>query len=187
MLQIDDLSTPISKELITGAAEAVAEHLVGVYPNGCVICAILEGAGRFADELVSYLPKRTRHLYSFTSLWAKSYVGEDQKEKVEVSRLPSRLVFHKRHVVLVEDVIDSGKTVQTVGRLLIDNFKPKSVGVAAMCLKCDLPQWLHEEAVGFKLPSDKFIVGFGMDYNGKFRDLDVIRELAEDERQESTK
>ncbi|XP_055348392.1 hypoxanthine-guanine phosphoribosyltransferase-like isoform X2 [Paramacrobiotus metropolitanus] len=84
--------------------------------------------------------------------------------------------FSQKNVLIVEDIIDSGRTMQA----LIQNLKqhnPKSLRVASMLWKRvahggkSVPY--PPDFFGFEIP-DRFVIGFGMDYNEKFRDLNHL-------------
>ena len=75
-----------------------------------------------------------------------------------------------RHVIIVEDIIDSGFTIN----FLVNRLKeagPKSVSVATILYKKTVAKLDFEiDYVGFEIPPE-FVVGYGLDYNEKYRDL----------------
>ncbi|MED5219999.1 MAG: phosphoribosyltransferase family protein, partial [Candidatus Neomarinimicrobiota bacterium] len=83
-----------------------------------------------------------------------------------------------RHVILVEDIIDSGYTI----RFLKDRLQgasPKSVVIASLLLKPDVAQLNFPiDFIGFEIPPE-FVVGYGLDFNQKLRHLDGIYRLDE--------
>lgn len=75
-----------------------------------------------------------------------------------------------RHVVVVEDIVDSGRTLNAFLHDL-HRQKPASLRVAAMLRKPDAAVFpIHLDLLGFDIP-DRFVVGYGMDYNGLGRNL----------------
>lgn len=82
------------------------------------------------------------------------------------------------HVILVEDIVDSGLTLRSLMDLLWAR-KPASIEVATLLAK---PEKYQVDAplryVGFEI-EDRFVVGMGMDYRGQYRDLDYIGVLNE--------
>jgi hypoxanthine phosphoribosyltransferase len=82
-----------------------------------------------------------------------------------------------RHVLIVEDIIDSGLTLSW----LVSNLKsrdPASVAIAAMLRKPNSVQMDVEVAyTGFEIP-DEFVVGYGLDYAERYRNLPFIGTLA---------
>ena len=81
-----------------------------------------------------------------------------------------------RHVLIVEDIVDSGLTLQYLLRTL-DNRKPASLEVAALLRKVDLQRVpLDIRYTGFEIPNE-FVVGYGLDYAERFRNLPYIATL----------
>jgi hypoxanthine phosphoribosyltransferase len=92
----------------------------------------------------------------------------------EIFGLPDNL--HNRDVVLVEDIVDTGLTLDYILRE-VHKQKPSSVNVCTLLLKPDaLKIKLDElEYVGFEIAND-FVVGYGLDYDGLGRNLkDIYR------------
>ncbi|HEX2961669.1 MAG: hypoxanthine phosphoribosyltransferase [Ignavibacteria bacterium] len=83
-----------------------------------------------------------------------------------------------RDVVVVEDIVDTGLSINYIERLM-ENHKPASVKIVSLLLK---PESLKYDAkidyIGFKIPS-KFVVGYGLDYAQKYRNLRSIYVLSE--------
>jgi hypoxanthine phosphoribosyltransferase len=77
------------------------------------------------------------------------------------------------HVLLVDDIIDTGLTFARV-KTLLETKKPASIKTVAMCDKEDRRQnGLEADYVGFTIP-DEFVVGYGLDYAGDYRNLPFI-------------
>ena len=82
-------------------------------------------------------------------------------------------ILKGKNILIVEDIIDTGRTMQ---RLLatLAKYEPKSVTVACLLRKrTPLSDGYAPHHVGFEIP-DKFVVGYALDYNEYFRDLDHI-------------
>ena len=81
-----------------------------------------------------------------------------------------------KHVVIIEDIIDSGRTLKNLTKMLLDRG-PASV---KSCCLLDKPERreveMEADYVGFKVP-DVFLVGYGLDYAGKYRNLNYIGTL----------
>ncbi|XP_048652530.1 hypoxanthine-guanine phosphoribosyltransferase isoform X2 [Marmota marmota marmota] len=75
-----------------------------------------------------------------------------------------------KNVLIVEDIIDTGKTMQTL-LSLVKQYNPKMVKVASLLVKrTSRSVGYRPDFVGFEIP-DKFVVGYALDYNEYFRDL----------------
>lgn len=85
-----------------------------------------------------------------------------------------------RHVIIVEDIVDTGLTANAVKRY-VRQFQPASV---AVCALLDKPSRRRVSAsptyVGFIIP-DEFVVGYGLDFNDQYRNLSAIHTLKDSE------
>jgi hypoxanthine phosphoribosyltransferase len=84
-----------------------------------------------------------------------------------------------RHIILLEDIVDSGLTMeQTVA--FFEDRGPKSIEIATLLFKPEaLQKDIKLKYVGFEIP-EKFVVGYGLDYDGHGRNLKDIYQLKED-------
>jgi len=78
-----------------------------------------------------------------------------------------------RSVLLVEDIVDTGLTLKTLLSKL-EEFQPKNIKVVSLLLKEEaLEEDVKVDYYGFKIPN-LFVVGYGMDYNGRWRNIPAI-------------
>ena len=112
------------------------------------------------------------------TVYARSYTGIHSGHiTVDLSNLKKEAVSGK-NVLLIDDILDSGKTLYTLAQAIKD-MKPASFRTAVLLKKkgCQLPQFVIEpDYVTFEI-GNKFVVGYGLDYNGLFRDLSYIGKL----------
>jgi len=137
------------------------------------IC-VLNGSFMFTSELF----KRINIVESeVTFLKLSSYEGTDTTGNVkELIGLNEPL--KGRTLVVLEDIIDTGITIQKVVKLL-EGQEPKSVKIATLLLKPEkFGNKMPIDYVGIEIPND-FIVGFGLDYNRKGRNLKDIYKVIE--------
>eukprot|EP01138_Halocafeteria_seosinensis_P004545 gb/GECG01004649.1/.p1 GENE.gb/GECG01004649.1/~~gb/GECG01004649.1/.p1 ORF type:complete len:185 (+),score=20.42 gb/GECG01004649.1/:1-555(+) len=137
-----------------------------------------QGGQRFYTDLTDFLNKL--HGYKshfncvpFTSdfVRVKSYQGAASTGNVTIEGL-SRKHLENRDVVVIEDIIDSGLTMQELVPVLKQDAK--SVRVASLLEKrSERSSGFRADYVGFSIP-DSFIVGYNLDYDGAFRDLSHI-------------
>ena len=84
--------------------------------------------------------------------------------------------INNRHIIIVEDIIDSGFTIN----FLVNRLKgsgPKSVAVASILFKKEIAKIDFEiDYVGFEIPPE-FVVGYGLDYDEKYRNLKDVMVL----------
>lgn len=84
-----------------------------------------------------------------------------------------------RHVLIIEDIVDTGLTMDSVTRLL-NTRKPKSLKICTLLDKVERRQIkVNIDYYGFKIPN-KFVVGYGLDYEEKYRNLPYIGVLKEE-------
>lgn len=83
-----------------------------------------------------------------------------------------------RNVLVVEDIIDSGLTLSYLSQLLLSR-KPASVKTVVLLDKPDRRQTKFvPDYIGFSIP-DKFVIGYGLDFNSKYRELSYIGVIEE--------
>ncbi|MEZ5014345.1 MAG: phosphoribosyltransferase family protein [Chitinophagales bacterium] len=132
-----------------------------------VFLVLLQGAFVFAADLMRAYPGNAE-VY-FTRL--RSYSGTEGGEIELFTGIPPAL--NNRHVIIVEDIVDSGRTVFHVQEEL-EAYRPASVTIVALLQKKILrPNLVKADMVGFEIPED-FVVGYGLDYNEMGRGLPDI-------------
>ncbi len=132
--------------------------------------AVLNGAFMFAADLFRQVVISCE--ISFVKV--ASYDGTESSGAVK-DLLGLNEDLEGRHVVVVEDIVDSGLTMRAMlDRLSAKN--PASVRIASLLLKPErLREDIHVDYLGFEVP-DKFLLGYGLDYNGQGRNLRSIYE-----------
>jgi hypoxanthine phosphoribosyltransferase len=84
----------------------------------------------------------------------------------------------RRHVVIIEDIIDTGKTLNEFLPQL-QHQQPASLKIVALLHKPEATIYpVNIDYIGFTIPN-KFVVGYGLDYNGLGRNIDEIYKLVE--------
>ena len=137
--------------------------------------AILNGAFIFAADLVRAC--ELEHEISFIKL--SSYEGVASSGKV-VTQLGLQENVKDRDLILVEDIVDTGKTMHTFLHTLREQ-EPASVKLVSLLSKPDSQQYeVAIDYAGFKIP-DLFVVGYGLDYDGLARNLNDIYLLKQDD------
>ncbi len=133
-----------------------------------VMIGVLRGCVHFYSELARAMKTPT----SMDFIQVMSYQGTESSGEVQLVKDLSGSIGDK-NVLLVEDIYDTGRTLDyLMGNL--QNRQPKRLEVAALLRKrerhiMDVPV----QFVGFEIP-DQFVVGYGLDYDGEFRNLPGI-------------
>lgn len=165
-----ELSIPESKilESIKGIADQMNKDLKG--KNPLFIC-VLNGAFMFASDLM----KRLDFDCEITFIRLKSYQGTNTEGSIkEVQGLIEDI--KDRHVIIVEDIIDTGHTIFHLKRQLLEQ-RPQTIQIASLLFKpAALQVDIEPDYVALEVPND-FIVGYGLDYDGHGRNYKDIYKI----------
>lgn len=139
-----------------------------------VFIAILNGAFMFASDLIKSISNPCE--ISFVKV--SSYSGTSSKGRVdELIGLNTEL--ENKHVIILEDIVDTGITIDKIITLMKAE-SPASIKVCTLLYKPSAFLGKKEpDYIGFSIPN-KFVVGYGLDYNEKGRNLREIYQLKED-------
>ncbi len=164
----------LTQEAIQNRVSELAQGLHTQYRNlDPVFIVVLNGAFIFAADLL-----RASGLncdIQFVKL--SSYQGTTSTGIVQ-QILGVQIPLRGRHVVVVEDIVDTGRTMKYFGKLL-ENENPASIEFVTLLSKPDCHETVFESPyIGFEIP-DKFVIGYGLDLDGKARNLPAIYQLAE--------
>lgn len=175
------LHPDIERVLFTGAqiqarveelAEAIARDHAG---RDLHLIAVLRGAYVFAADLLRALPASTT--VDFISI--SSYGAETRSTGVVRILKDVEESVESRHVLVVEDIIDTGLTLN----YLVGHLRSRRVAGLEVCALLDKPSAHRAESdaryLGFTVP-DAFVVGYGLDYNQQYRGLPYIGVLSPD-------
>lgn len=133
--------------------------------------AILNGSFMFASDLFKYLKIDAEICF----IKLASYKGMKSSGKVVTSIGLEEDLFDKE-VVILEDIVDTGKTLHNFLPKLLHQ-QPKRLKIVTLLHKPDATEYeLNLDYVGFKIPN-KFVVGYGLDYDGLGRNFKEIYQL----------
>ncbi len=157
-------STILSR--IDEMADQISQDYAG---KELTVVAVLNGSLMFGADLLRRMEMPLR----LDCLSVSSYHGASTTGVVKFNqeRLPD---VHGRHVLLLDDILDSGNTLHAIRDKLAQETDPLSVKVCVL-LRKDVPRARELEAdyVGFDI-SNEFVVGYGLDYMERFRNLPYI-------------
>ena len=164
----------ISEEAIRTKVSELAVALNQDYKNKKpIFIAILNGAFIFAADLFKSLSIDAE--ISFIKL--ASYKGMKSSGRV-IAAIGLDIEIFNRHVVILEDIVDTGKTLHEFLPQLWHQ-QPASLRIVALLHKPEARIFpLNVDYTGFEIP-DKFVVGYGLDYNGLGRNTPAIYQLFE--------
>lgn len=163
----------IPEQQILDAVNNVATKIKEDYSEkNPIFVVVLNGAFVFASDLLRQMDFPCQ--FTFTKL--SSYQGIASTGKI-IEQLPVTDDITDRHVIIVEDIVETGFSMQFLTERLMERH-PASVEICALSHKpekCKVPG-LTVKYVGMTLP-EAFIVGYGLDYDGEGRQLRDIYSL----------
>ena len=166
----------IPSEQIQERVRVLGEQIDADYPEGPIyLISILKGSFVFLADLSRALK---RHSVRIEFMGISSYGREKTSSgQVKVTRdLDTSIEGHQ--VLIVEDIVDSGFTLNYLTRVL-EQRKPKSLDVVTLLDKPERRvQPVEIKYTGFRIP-DEFVVGYGLDYAEDYRNLRDICTLSE--------
>lgn len=144
----------------------ISDYYKSINSNPMVL-ALLKGSVPFMAELIKNMDVDLEIDFMDVS----SYEGTDSTEVRILKDVESSL--QGRDVLIVEDIVDTGKTLATV----IDIIKTKGASSVKVVTLLNKPERreksIEADYIGFSVPN-KFVIGFGLDYNQKYRNLPYI-------------
>lgn len=160
----------LTKEQIEQRVAEMGKQITADYQGkALIVVVLLKGAAWFATDLTRAidLPLRVDFMVASSYGNGTSTTG-NVKVKLDISEN-----IAGKHVLVIDDIIDSGVTFAAISDMLCQN-KPASLKTVALCDKADRRvNGMEADYVGFKIP-DEFVVGFGLDYAGDYRNLPYI-------------
>jgi hypoxanthine phosphoribosyltransferase len=172
----DDLETVLYHEsTIFSRLDELAREITLTYRDAegeLVVLAILDGGLIFMADLL----RRVNLPLQFRTLGVSSYYGGTESSGVVTieGTLPD---VAGKHVLLMDDILDSGRTLAAVSRRLLEEGSPVSLRVCVLLQKRkERAETVSADYVAFEI-GDEFVVGYGLDYRGKYRNLPVIGTL----------
>ncbi len=158
-------------ERIRKRISAIAGELARNVSDTPVVLGVLRGAAIFHSDLIRACPFELEVGY----LRTRSYVGMESSGHVELD-VPDDPELADRTLVVVEDIVDSGRTLTA----LLDELRRRGAKRILTVVLLDKPAARQVEfradIVGFRVPND-FLVGYGLDYDGLGRNLPSIYRL----------
>ena len=170
-IEIDGLTFELLIESrdILKKVNSLAKNLILKYQDGWPLCLIvLNGAAVFAAELLKAMDSSCE----MGLIKVHSYDGAKSTEKVVIDYFPYDLIKN-RDILLIEDIVDSGLTINFLKDEL-QKYGAKNIECVTLLFKPSEYQYdTDPEHIGFIIDKE-FVVGYGMDFNEKGRNLSDI-------------
>jgi hypoxanthine phosphoribosyltransferase len=180
-MPVSELQVLISREQIQQRVSEMAAQITRDFTGQAIIfVGVLKGAAIFLSDLARQVPLDSTFDFigvcsygqQTASAGASPNGGWDSTGEVRLTKDVEQSMAGK-NVLLVEDILDTGLTLTYIKKLLL-NRQPKTLRVVALLDKPSRRKKpMQADYVGFTIP-DKFVVGYGMDYAERYRNLPDI-------------
>lgn len=167
----DDIKNLFSENDIQNKVKKIAEQINSDYRNEeLYIVCVLKGSIMFTADLVKLLTMPVKMEFIRLSSYGSSTTSCGRVKAVDLS-LPE---LNGKNVLVIEDIIDSGLTAKFLLDFINNSFATKSTKFCALLdKKCCRTTDIDAEYVGFEI-DNKFVVGYGLDFDGDFRNLPFV-------------
>ena len=161
----------LSEEQIQNRIRELGEILTAEYADkNPVIVGVLKGVVVFYADMI----RQIKVPCQMDFMWLSSYSGTNSTGKMLV-RQDVTADIQGRHVLILEDIFDTGNSLE----FTVNHLKEKHPASIKICTLLDKPErrregvTLQADYVGFTIPN-AFVVGYGLDYNEKYRNLPYV-------------
>ena len=166
------LTMYLSKDDINNRLKEMANQLSEKYCDECpVIIGILNGSFVFMADLI----RKIDFECEIDFMKVNSYVGKETSGEIQLEK-DININIEDRRVIIVEDIIDSGLTMDYLHKH-ISAYNPKDITIVTLLSKNNnYTLNFNIDIVGFEITSE-FVVGYGLDLDQRFRQLDSLYTL----------
>jgi hypoxanthine phosphoribosyltransferase len=170
---MEELKVLIDEQTIQEKVYELAKKIEKDYEGkDLTLVCILKGSTFFTVDLAKRIDKKLKLQFMKISSYGAEKISSG-KINLELD-LPESM--EKENLLIVEDIIDTGRTLS----YLIKHLEEKNSASIKLCTLLDKPERREYDVkvdyVGFEIP-DKFVVGYGLDYNEMYRNLPYIAEV----------
>ncbi len=167
---MDEVKVLISEEEIEKIVKELAKEIEKDYDGkDLTLICILKGSTFFTVDLAKNLNRQVHIDFLQVSSYGKKTISNGEIDL----RLELQESIEDKNILIVEDIIDTGRTL----KYLIEHLKEKKPASVKLCTLLDKPERrvydVKVDYVGMQIP-DKFVVGYGLDYNELYRNLPYV-------------
>ncbi len=172
---MEEVKVLIEEEKIDEKVREIAKKIEEDYKGKeiTLIC-ILKGSSFFTIDLAKRINRNVKIEFIQVSSYGSSTVGA---QNIEL-KLDLKESIEEKDVIIVEDIIDTGRTL----KFLIEHLKGRKPNSLKLCTLLDKPERriydVKVDYLGFEIP-DKFVVGYGLDFNEMYRNLPYVGYIGE--------
>lgn len=165
-----------SKSEIADRVQALGRQISADYAGqNVVLIGVLKGAAIFLSDLARAITVDATFDFVAVSSYGRARVSSGAVKLIKDIDNP----IESKHVIIVEDILDTGLTLSYLRGLMLQH-KPASLKIASCLDKPDrrlVP--IEADYVGFKIPN-QFVIGYGMDFAERYRNVEDIRLFPEE-------
>ena len=167
-----NLEKYISDQDIAKRVKEISNEISRLYfDKNPILIGVLNGSFIFLSDLIRHLNIHCE--IDFIKI--SSYEGKKSVGKINMTK-GLDLDIKNRSVIIIEDIIDSGDSIKYLYNY-ISNLNPKEIAVISLLAKKSISKLNFKiDFIGFEISSE-FVVGYGLDYNQKLRNLKSIYKL----------
>lgn len=169
---LDDVERILFHEqTILSRLDELAREITTFYTDKeLTVVAVLNGSLIFAADLLRRIPLPLK----LDCLSVSSYHGGTESSGVVTFDQLSMPDVKDRHVLVIDDILDSGRTLHAICTRLRGELQPKSVRVCVLLNKrCQRAEELEADFVGFEIENE-FVIGYGLDFAEHYRNLPFV-------------
>lgn len=160
------------QQIIKDLAEKVYEDYIDETP---VFIGVLNGVIMFFSDFLKHYPGKCEIAF----IQMSSYLGGLQSTGIVYKKMELTKEVEGRHIILMEDIVDTGNTIESLHAYFKNTQRPKSLKIATLLMK---PEVYNKEFkidyIAKEIPN-KFVLGYGLDYDELGRNLPDLYQLAE--------
>lgn len=167
----EDIKVLFTEEELQNKVKEIAKVINNEYNQEkiYVIC-VLKGSVMFTVDLVKHLEMPIKMEFIRLSSYGSSTTSSGKVNAVDIS-LPD---LNDKNVLIVEDIVDTGLTAKFLLDFIDNNFRTKSTKFCSLLdKKCFRKTEIEPDYIGFDI-DNKFVIGYGLDFDGLFRNLPYI-------------
>jgi len=164
--QVEEMGQQITGNYLTRLMDRPLEKMV--------VLVVMDGAFIFAADLVRSINANHKVLF----ITAKSYKGKESTGLVHIKQNARLDIDEDTRVLIVEDIIETGRTMTELCSHLKSNYAPKTIEVATLLDKPSKREIPFEPTYkGFEVDGESFVIGYGLDLEGYYRSDSFISKV----------
>ncbi len=159
------------QQIVKNLAEKVHEDYKDETP---IFIGVLNGVIMFFSDFMKYYPGKCEIAF----IQMSSYQGT-QSTGIVYKKMELTKDITNRHIILMEDIVDTGNTIESLFEYFKNTQRPKSIKVATLLMKPDVySKEFKIDYIAKEIPN-KFVLGYGLDYDEIGRNLPDLYQLEE--------